>query len=176
VSSRGPHVEDPTQKPLALIGFMGSGKSVVGAIVAERARAPLFDLDLMIQDEAGKSITEIFATGGEHAFRKLEARLLPSTLQPGAVVALGGGALINDASWTIVAGRAVTIYLEVPFETIWSRISKVSGRPLASGRSHDDVESLFERRRPRYEQALHRVDGDRPPAEVADEVIKLWSA
>lgn len=155
---------------------MGSGKSVVGALVAERTKAPLFDLDRMIQDEAGKSITEIFASGGEPAFRELEARLLPGALLPGAVAALGGGALINDASWELVSGRAITIYLEVPFETIWNRISKVSGRPLASGRSHDDVESLFERRRSRYEQALHRVDGDRPPAEVADEVIKLWSA
>ena len=166
----------PTKKPLALVGFMGSGKSVVGALVAQRTGAPLFDLDRMIQDEAGKSITEIFATGGEPAFRELEARLLPRALLPGAVAALGGGSLINEASWDLVTGRAITIYLEVPFETIWSRISKVSGRPLASGRSHDDVESLFERRRARYEEALYRLDGDRPPTEVADEVIKLWSA
>jgi shikimate kinase len=155
---------------------MGSGKSVVGALVAGRTGAPLFDLDQMIQDEAGTSIAEIFATKGEPAFRELEARLLPVALQPGAVAALGGGSLINDASWALVDARAVTIYLEVPFETIWDRIRKVSGRPLASGRSRDAVESLFERRRPRYEQALHRVDGDRPPAEVAGEVIKLWSA
>jgi shikimate kinase len=155
---------------------MGSGKSLVGALVAESTRAPLFDLDRMVTDEAGTSIAQIFATQGEPAFRALEARLLPAALQPGAVVALGGGSLMNDASWALVAGKAITIYLEVPFETLWTRIRKVSGRPLASGRSRDDVESLFERRRPRYEQALHRVDGDRPPAEVAEEVIKLWSA
>jgi shikimate kinase len=155
---------------------MGSGKSVVGALVAQRTGAPLFDLDQMIQDEAGTSISEIFAAGGEPAFRELEARLLPSALQPGAVAALGGGSLINDASWTLVDSEAVTIYLEVPFETIWTRISKLSGRPLASGRSRQDVEALFERRRPRYEQALHHVDGDRAPTQVADEVIKLWSA
>jgi shikimate kinase len=154
---------------------MGSGKSVVGALVAQRIGARLLDLDLMIQDEAKASIAEIFASEGEPAFRELEARLLPGTLQAGAVVALGGGSLINDASWALVAARAVTIYLEVPFETMWTRIRKLSGRPLASGRSREEVESLFERRRPRYEQALHRVDGDRPPAEVADEVIKLWS-
>jgi shikimate kinase len=154
---------------------MGSGKSVVGALVAQRIGAPLLDLDLLIQDEAKASIAEIFASEGEPAFRELEARLLPGTLQAGAVVALGGGSLINDASWALVAARAVTIYLEVPFETMWTRIRKLSGRPLASGRSREEVESLFERRRPRYEQALHRVDGDRPPAEVADEVIKLWS-
>lgn len=154
---------------------MGSGKSVVGALVAERTKAPLFDLDRMIQDEAGTSIAGIFATEGEPAFRDLEARLLPAALQPGAVAALGGGSLMNDASWALVAARAVTIYLEVPFETIWERIRRLSGRPLASGRSRNDVEALFERRRPRYEQALHRVDGARSPAEVADEVIKLWS-
>ena len=155
---------------------MGSGKSVVGALVAERTKALLFDLDRVIQDEAGMSIAEIFATGGEPAFRELEARLLPGALQPGAVVALGGGSLINDANWATVSGRAITIYLDVPFETIWTRIRKLSGRPLVSGRSREEVESLFERRRPRYEQAMHRVDGDRRPAEVADEVIKIWSA
>ena len=144
--------------------------------MAERSRAPLFDLDRVIQDEAGMSIAEIFATGGEPAFRELEARLLPGALQPGAVVALGGGSLINDANWATVSGRAITIYLDVPFETIWTRIRKLSGRPLASGRSREEVQSLFERRRPRYEQAMHRVDGDRRPAEVADEVIKIWSA
>jgi shikimate kinase len=155
---------------------MGSGKSVVGALVAGRTGAPLFDLDQMIQNEAGASIAEIFAAKGEPAFRELEARLLPGALQPGAVAALGGGSLMDDASWALVAVRAVTIYLEVPFETIWERIRKLSGRPLASGRSREEVESLFDRRRPRYEQAEHRVDGDRPAELVADEVIKLWSA
>ncbi len=145
---------------------MGSGKSVVGALVARRTGVPLFDLDQMIQDAAGTSIAELFETKGEPAFRELEA----------AIAALGGGSLIDDASWKLVAARAVTIYLEVPFDTIWERIRKLSGRPLASGRSRDEVEALFERRRPRYEQAQHRVDGDRPPPQVADEVIKLWSA
>jgi shikimate kinase len=68
------------------------------------------------------------------------------------------------------------VYLEVPFVTIWERVRGLTGRPLASGRSREEVESLFERRRPRYEQALHRVDGNRPPSVVADEVIRLWSA
>ena len=75
-----------------------------------------------------------------------------------------------------MASSASTVYLEVPFEVIWERIRNVTGRPLASGRSRDEVEALFERRRPRYEQAMHRVDGSRPVEVVADEVIKLWSA
>lgn len=155
---------------------MGSGKTFVGAAVAERTKSPFHDLDSMVEQEAGMRIPEIFATNGEPAFRALETRVLPRALQPGAVVALGGGSLIDDANWRLVDGRACTVYLEVPFETMWQRIQARSGRPLASGRSREEVLSLFEQRRPRYEQAAHRVDGARPAEVVADEVIKLWSA
>jgi shikimate kinase len=173
VSSRGPLV---TARPLALVGFMGSGKSVVGAIVAQRAGAPFRDLDLLIENEAGMPIAKIFSSGGEAAFRALETRLLPAALEPGYIVALGGGSLIDDSNWNVVSRAAMTVYLEVPFVTMWERIRRLTGRPLASGRSREEVEALFEKRRTRYEQAMHRVSGDRPPAVVADEVIKLWSA
>jgi shikimate kinase len=155
---------------------MGSGKTFVGTAVAERTKSPFHDLDSMVQQEAGMTIPEIFATDGEPAFRALETRVLPRALQPGAVVALGGGSLIDDANWRLVEGSACTVYLEVPFETMWRRIQAQPGRPLASGRSREEVLSLFEQRRPRYEQAAHRVDGARPAEAVADEVIKLWSA
>jgi len=155
---------------------MGSGKTLVGAAVAVRAQAPFHDLDLMVEEDAGMTIPEIFATHSEPAFRELETRLLPRALQPGAVVALGGGTLIDDANWRLVDRTATTVYLDVPFETMWLRIKARPGRPLASGRSRDEVLSLFEQRRPRYELAAHRVDGDRPVDVVADEVIKLWSA
>jgi shikimate kinase len=92
------------------------------------------------------------------------------------VVALGGGTLIDDDNWRLVDVKANSVYLEVSFETIWQRIQARPGRPLASGRSREEVRALFERRRPRYEQAAHRVDGDRPVELVADEVVKLWSA
>jgi shikimate kinase len=155
---------------------MGSGKTLVGAVVAERTKSPFHDLDSMVEREAGKTIPEIFATEGEPAFRALETSVLPNALQPGAVVALGGGSLIDDRNWRLVDTEACTVYLEVPFETMWQRIQARPGRPLASGRSREEVMFLFERRRPRYEQAAHRVDGDRPAEVVADEVIKLWSA
>jgi shikimate kinase len=155
---------------------MGSGKSVVGALVAERTKAPFHDLDLMVEREAGMPIAEIFATGGEPMFRALETRLLPAALETGSVVALGGGSLIDDANWNVVAHSSTMVYLEVPFQAMWERIRKFAGRPLASGRSRHEVEALFERRRARYEQAMHRVNGDRRPELVAEEVIKLWSA
>jgi shikimate kinase len=155
---------------------MGSGKTFVGTAVAERTRSLFHDLDSMVEQEAGMTIPEIFATDGEPAFRTLETRVLPRALQPGAVVALGGGSMVDDANWLLVDGKACTVYLEVPFETMWRRIQAQPGRPLASGRSREEVLSLFEQRRPRYEQSEHRVDGVRPVEVVADEVIKLWSA
>jgi shikimate kinase len=67
------------------------------------------------------------------------------------------------------------VYLEVPFDMVWRRIRQVPGRPLIAGRTADDVEALYEQRRSRYEQAHHRVNGDRAPGEVAADVLKLWS-
>lgn len=155
---------------------MGSGKTVVGGLVAQRAQAPFFDLDHLVEDQAGMSIAEIFATRGEPAFRELEKAALPRVLQPRAVVALGGGTVMDDGNWRLVSSRAMTVYLEVPFDTIWERIRHLNGRPLILGRSAADVEALFERRRPRYEQARHRVDAARDAAVVAGEVLQLWSA
>ena len=154
---------------------MGSGKSVVGALVAYRARAPFFDLDFIIESEAGMSVPDVFASRGEPGFRALESRLLPFALQTGAVVALGGGTAVDDANWQLIQERATSIYLELPFERIWERIGRSENRPLIAGRLRTEVELLFERRRSRYEQAEHRVNGDRSPDEIAGDVLALWS-
>jgi shikimate kinase len=154
---------------------MGAGKTLVGALVADRGHARFFDLDTMVEDRAGMSIAEIFATHSEEAFRAFEKSTLPTVLKPGAVVALGGGVVMDDDNWRLVAERATTVYLEVPFAVIWERIRHFHGRPLTLNRSAAEVEEMLERRRPRYEQATFRVDGTRPAGELADEVLQLWS-
>jgi shikimate kinase len=153
---------------------MGSGKSVVGALVADRTRAPFHDLDLMIENEAAMSIAEIFARRGEAEFRSLESRLLPYALQAGAVAALGGGTVMDDVNWQLIQERSVPVYLELSFETIWERIGRTENRPLIAGRLRREVADLFERRRPRYEEAAHRVDASRSPDEVAKDLVALW--
>ena len=155
---------------------MGSGKTLVGALVADRSHAALYDLDIMVEDRAGMPIADIFATHNEAAFRALEKELLPVTLKPGAVVALGGGAVMDDDNWALISRRAMSVYLEVPFATLWSRVGHLPGRPLITRRSRAEVEALFEHRRPRYEQAEHRVDAERDAGAVAAAVMKIWSA
>src|SRR5713101_7520579 len=144
---------------------MRSGKTVVGALVAQRSGAAFRDLDMMVEDEAGVAV-----------FRALESRLLPKALQPETVVALGGGAALDDSNWTLIRERAMTVYLEASFETIWARIGHQANRPLFFGHPRDEIEALLNRRRPRYEEASHRVNADAPLDEVATEVMKLWSA
>ena len=155
---------------------MGAGKTLIGALVAESARAEFFDLDTMVEDKAGMSIAEIFATHSEGAFRAFEKATLPGVLKPGAVVALGGGVVMDDDNWRLIQEKATTVYLDVPFRVIWDRIRHERGRPVIINRTESEVEALLDRRRPRYEQATHRVDGSRPPRELAAEVLKLWSA
>ena len=154
---------------------MGCGKSLVGALVAERARAPFHDLDLLIESEAGTSISELFAIRGEAAFRALESRLLPTALAPGAVVAIGGGAPVDDQNWRLITERSVTVFIDCEFETIWQRTSGTNNRPLAVGRSRDELEALLHVRLTRYRQAVHHVNGDRPPDVVASEILEIWS-
>ncbi len=154
---------------------MGCGKSVVGVLVAQRANAPFHDLDFAIENEAGMSITEIFATRGEAAFRAMESRLLPDLLQPGAVVALGGGAPIDEANWKIIVERSTTVFIDCRFDTIWDRIKGTTNRPLLASKSRGELEALLTERRSRYMEAVHRVNGDRPEDVVAEDILKLWS-
>jgi shikimate kinase len=154
---------------------MGCGKSVVGVLVAQRASAPFHDLDSVIENEAGMSITDIFATRGEAAFRAMESRLLPEVLQPGAVVALGGGAPIDESNWRLIVERSTTVFLDCGFDSIWERIKGTANRPLVANKSRAELEALLEQRRPRYMEAIHRVDGDRPADVVATDILKLWS-
>jgi len=154
---------------------MGCGKSVVGVLVAQRAGAPFQDLDFVIENEAGMPITDIFATRGEAAFRAMESRLLPDLLQPGTVVALGGGAPIDEANWKVIVERSTTVFIDCGFDTLWDRINGTTARPMLADKSRVELVALLEQRRPRYMEAMHRVDGDRPADVVAEDILKLWS-
>lgn len=154
---------------------MGAGKTVVGALVAQRSQTAFHDLDMMIEDHAGMAISDIFATGSESVFRTIESELLPKALEPDSVVALGGGTTMDDKNWELVRGRAETVYLDASFDTLWSRISEGGTRPLAAGRSRAQLSALLDGRQARYEEADHIVDANRPLDAVATEVLELWS-
>ena len=123
----------PLDKHLVLIGFMGAGKSTLGAEVAERLGRRFVDVDRELEAQAVVSISEFFATRGETEFRVLEQKLTCDALDGGepAVLALGGGAIMAEQTRRKLRERAITVLLDVPVEEAWRR-SADSERPLAA--------------------------------------------
>lgn len=122
--------EQPTQH-LYLAGFMGTGKSKAGRIVADRLRRTFIDLDEVIEERAGRTINDIFAEEGEPIFRVYETKALNSVVTSApAVIALGGGAPTVPEIRRIVKESGVTILLSADWPTIWNRIRGDTTRPL----------------------------------------------
>ena len=95
---------------IVITGFMGTGKTTISQMVAERLRRPLVDTDAMITQRAGMSIADIFAQQGEPAFRTLEAEVCAELVgQPGLVIATGGGMLVSSANRTVMLRSAIVM-------------------------------------------------------------------
>ena len=159
---------------ITLTGFMGSGKTTVGKVLADFLGCPFMDLDDLVVKKAGKSIPDIFAQDGEPAFRLLEAQVLRKTVEKyaesTAVLALGGGAVLAPASAALLHEKTVCIYLRATLDTLLARLAgETAGRPLADASLADRLAS----REPIYEETAHVIiDTDGlSPDEVADEII-----
>lgn len=156
---------------IVLTGFMGTGKSAVGQIVAARLGRSFVDTDEIIAQQAKKSIPEIFAQDGEAAFRYMERRLCRFYAgQRGLVIATGGGMLVDPGNLAVMQASGLVICLNASPETIRQRLSGQTIRPLFSG----DWEALLEKRRPAYAAVPHQIHTDGKTAEqIAEEVIAL---
>lgn len=117
-----------------LIGFMGSGKSTVGRLVARGLRLPFMDLDQRIIAAAGMSIPEIFESMGEDGFRAEETLALRALAdESDAVVACGGGVVVRDENRTLLKSLGRVVYLRVSAGEAIARIGDTSSRPLLAG-------------------------------------------
>ena len=159
---------------------MGSGKSTVGVALAARLGVGFVDLDAALEASSGRSIPAWFETQGELAFRLAERAELANVLDrfdtngAGGVIALGGGAYAKPATRALLAGRARTVWLDVPLATIRSRIVADGGRPLY--RDPADVARLFATRQAAYACADIRIDGRAAPAAVVDRIVAELAA
>ncbi len=148
---------EPDQPHIALIGFMGAGKSAVGKALAHRLKMPFIDLDEVIATEAGMSISEIFKNSGEVAFRAKERRALRSVLQSDTpcILATGGGTFIDDTMRENLTERSHTVYLKTDVATLMGRLSnagEIESRPLLTGPDPaSTVDRLLKKRTPIYE-------------------------
>jgi len=150
-------------KHLVLIGFMGAGKTTVGAQVAERLGRPFVDVDRWIEELAETSIPQLFAEHGEEGFRRIESADTAALLaaREERVFALGGGAVTQEPIRRLLRNE-LTVHLDVEVDTAWKRV-RGSERPLA--RDEDEFRRLFEERRPIYEGCADATARD------ADDVV-----
>jgi shikimate kinase len=133
---------------IALVGFMGAGKTTVGRALAQRLTLPFFDVDETIEQRSNATIAEVFRSQGEPDFRALEKVVVAELLGgPDAVVALGGGS-VEDAGCRELLENATVVYLGVDSEEALRRINGGDPRPMLES---NDPEALYKRRRALYE-------------------------
>jgi shikimate kinase len=157
-----------------IVGFMGSGKSVVGRLLAHKLGWSFFDLDHEIEAAEKTAISEIFESRGEAEFRRIETAMLRqhiAAIEQGrpAVVALGGGAFAQQPNRNLLADRGVTVWLDCPFDVVSRRVAQTSHRPLA--RDPQRFAALYQERLESYRLAdIHiPVTSDDP----ADAIAKI---
>jgi shikimate kinase len=154
---------------IVLVGFMGSGKSTVGAGLARLLGWRMLDMDTKIEQESGLRVSEIFRRCGEPFFRERERQLaLALEGRDGLVVAAGGGAFATPATREALRAGAATVWLRCGLETILGRIVIDGSRPLASSR--ETIRRLLAERELSYRLADLPVDASRSPEAVAREI------
>jgi shikimate kinase len=162
---------------IVLTGFMGAGKSTVGALLAARLGWRFLDSDQLIEHRAGTTIADIFGTHGEDAFRRIEAETIQASSNEDAVVlALGGGAIENEATRLILEAMPETciVFLDAPLEIMVSRCLAQPGaaeRPVLADRER--LAQRFATRLPHYQRAHLTVPtSELTPSAAADAIFQ----
>jgi shikimate kinase len=177
--SGAPEDGAPRASAVALVGFMGAGKSAVGRLAAKRLKVPFVDTDALIEEREGP-ITEIFAARGEQAFRGIErdvvVEVLETALREPCVVALGGGAVLSGDVREARGRLPHVAWLTAPADVLWARARAAAqgDRPLA--KDEQAFGRLLEERNDLYRRVASAAvlnDGSRALAAVADEVAAL---
>jgi shikimate kinase len=158
-----------------LVGFMGAGKSPVGAALAARLGHRFIDLDERLGERFGVSIPEVFAVHGEGIFRAAETdELARCADEQDVVVATGGGAFCVGHNREIISeSKGVSVYLDLPWEELDRRLAGDNGgRPMYA--HSEQARDLFEERRPEYRLAdvIITIEGSETPDDVADRVLE----
>jgi len=180
--------ENNNKSLIYLVGFMGSGKSTVGPILANALGFQFLDIDNIIEEKANKTIPEIFQTEGEAAFREIERSALEELKSSSnTVIALGGGTITNPENLKIAKENGILVYLKISPEEILSRIqhhsedrpmlTDASGKPLTGQQLEQRIRQLLEMREKYYSQSDIIIHSDNLRLGITvDEIVKKLRA
>jgi len=164
-------------KSLVLTGMMGVGKSTIGRLLAKRLKIKFVDVDRIIEKNERKTIKQIFDENGETYFRKLEKKITLKLLKnKKVVVALGGGAFINDEIRNKVLKTSVSIWLKVSLDKLHKRYRRNDKRPLLNKKKLDkEVRNIYLSRKKIYSLANFKINCDNiDKAKIVEKILDFY--
>ena len=165
-----------SKKNLVLLGMMGSGKSSIGFLISKTLNLKFFDIDILIENEVGMEISNIFREKGENYFRNIEEKITLKILKTNnAVVSLGGGSFINNKIRKEVLVNNISFWLNWDSEVLLKRIINSKKRPLAFNSSNQEILSLIKKRVKIYSKAKFKINCDKvKKTDVVKKIIKIY--
>ncbi|HEX9828903.1 MAG TPA: shikimate kinase [Bacteroidota bacterium] len=181
------HAGGMRKRLIYLAGFMGSGKSTVGPILANTLGFEFIDIDKMIEEKTEQPVVQIFDSVGEAGFRGIErAALQEISGLDGYVVSLGGGTIANDENFRLVQNTGIVVYLHLPPEEILHRVrhkqdrpmlKDVSGNPLPQNELAERIEQLLKSREQFYGRADIIISTEKKKiGATVDEIVRKLNA
>lgn len=162
---------------LFIVGFMASGKSTAGQMLAQKLGWQFADVDADVEREQGTTIREIFEKRGEGAFRVIETQTIQNridVIRTGHpwVIALGGGAFVQEQNRELISNNGISLWLDCPLSRVRTRLGGDSTRPLAT--DPERLTTLYEARQVLYSRADYRIDADcDQPEEIVSRILAL---
>ena len=147
------------EKNLTLTGMMGVGKTTIGKRLARKLKYAFVDIDKIIENQEGESISSIFKNKGEDYFRKLEKQqTLKELKKDKSVISLGGGAFLNSSIRQCSKKHSISFWLDVPIETLLKRLKKSKNRPvLGKEKTDGSIKKIYYIRKKFYNKADYRI-------------------
>ena len=150
---------------------MGCGKSTVGKLLAHKLGCGFTDMDNYIVEKQGMPIPQIFAEKGEDYFRDAETDAVRELSEKAGVIACGGGAMLKDINAETAAKYGTVVYIDVPYDVCYDRISGDTNRPIVMANTKESLEEIYNDRVPLYlAHSQVRADGNKFPEEIAADI------
>ena len=164
-------------KNLTLTGMMGVGKSTIGKNLAKKLKYNFFDVDELIENKEGASISSIFKNKSENYFRKIENDITLQVLKrKNSVISLGGGAFLNKSIRTSAKEKSISFWLDVDIVKLIERLKRSKKRPLLYKKNiSDTVKKIYIEREKIYSKADYRIKcSSLKTKEIVDKILKLY--
>ena len=163
-------------KNIVFLGMMGSGKSSIGNLVSKKLNIPFIDIDNLIEEYTGMTISEIFKNNGEVYFRNLEEKItLKSLNNKNNVISLGGGGFINDNIRKDVISNHVSFWLDWSESILLKRIKSSKKRPLAFKSTSQEIKEIIKKRSKIYSKAKFKINCNKhTKTEIVKKIIKIY--